>query len=262
MPQPLVTIITPTFGRAEFLPAIAACVKSQTYGNVEWLVLDDSERPSMELTDLSGDTVRYMHVAGRLSIGEKRNRLVDMARGELIAHFDDDDYYAPGYLASMVAALTAAKVDFVRLTGFFAAQLNQGQIGYYRTLVKHGPGFEFSAKGVKPVILDAVTIPHIHLAFGWAYIYRRSVWRANPFKAINTFEDREFVRAAAAQFQLKVLEDHGVRCMHSVHRRSSSRCFPQFKVPAFMVRALAPEAIRHFTWLRQIAKGQNQFVTP
>ena len=257
MPKPLVSIITPTFGRARFLEAIAACVKSQTYGNVEWLVLDDSEQPSAALSALPADAVHYMHVAERLSIGEKRNRLVDMAQGEFIAHFDDDDYYAPDYLASMIAGLTAAKVDFVRLTGFFAAHLNQGQIGYYRTLVKQGPGFEFSARGVKPVVLDATNIPHIHLAFGWAYVYRKSVWQANPFKAINTFEDREFVRAAATQFQLKALEDRGVSCMHSVHRGSSSRCFPQFRVPAFMIRALAPEAIRHFKRLRQIAKEQS-----
>jgi hypothetical protein len=56
---------------------------------------------------------------------------------------------------------------------------------------------------------------------------------------------------------MKVFEDHALRCMHSVHSRSSSRCFPQFKVPAFMVRALAPDAIRHFVWLRKIAGGDN-----
>jgi glycosyltransferase involved in cell wall biosynthesis len=183
MPKPLVSIITPTFGRGEFLEAIATCVKSQHYRNVEWLVLDDSEQPSGALSALPADAVRYMHIAERLSIGEKRNRLVDMARGELIAHFDDDDYYGPNYLSTMVGTLETAKADFVRLTGFFAAHLNQGQIGYYRTLVKQGAGFEFSGKGVKPVMLEDTSMPHIHLAYGWAMFTARAYGRpirSNP----------------------------------------------------------------------------------
>lgn len=35
------------------------------------------------------------------SLGLKRNVAIELAAGEIIAHFDDDDLYAPGYLTWM-----------------------------------------------------------------------------------------------------------------------------------------------------------------
>ncbi len=35
------------------------------------------------------------------SLGLKRNVAIELAAGEIIAHFDDDDLYAPGYLSWM-----------------------------------------------------------------------------------------------------------------------------------------------------------------
>lgn len=74
MQQPLVSIITPTYGRQAFLPAIADCVRAQSYQNIEWLILDDSETPSAALTQETSDKVRYFHTGERLSVGERLYR--------------------------------------------------------------------------------------------------------------------------------------------------------------------------------------------
>jgi Glycosyl transferase family 2 len=42
--MPLVSIITPTFNRAELLPTIWECVRAQSFSDFEWLVLDRSRR--------------------------------------------------------------------------------------------------------------------------------------------------------------------------------------------------------------------------
>jgi glycosyltransferase involved in cell wall biosynthesis len=112
---PLVSIITPTYRREEFLPYTARWVRAQTYPHFEWLILDDSPVPNPLLAADSDPRIRYQHVEQRLSIGEKRNRLVAMARGEFIAHFDDDDYYAPRFLELMISSLDANRADFANL---------------------------------------------------------------------------------------------------------------------------------------------------
>ena len=42
--------------------------------------------------------VRYLRLERRASIGEKRNRAGAATEGAIIAHWDDDDWYAPSRL--------------------------------------------------------------------------------------------------------------------------------------------------------------------
>src|SRR5262245_58201449 len=98
MAKPLVRIITPTHKRGPFLRALATCVQAQTYADIEWLILDDSPDPTRVLVNQDSSRLRYVHTKERLSVGEKRNRLVELASGDIVAHFDDDDYYSPNYL--------------------------------------------------------------------------------------------------------------------------------------------------------------------
>src|SRR5581483_12155914 len=90
-----VSVVTPTYAREKYLPSLHACFSAQTHAERELLVLDDSPAPSAFFRGLADPRVRYLHVPGRLTIGEKRNRLIELATGEAIAFFDDDDYYAP-----------------------------------------------------------------------------------------------------------------------------------------------------------------------
>jgi hypothetical protein len=49
---PLITIITPTYDREELLTYAYRSFTSQSIGNLEWIVLDDSEKPSIFMTTL------------------------------------------------------------------------------------------------------------------------------------------------------------------------------------------------------------------
>ena len=52
---------------------------------------------------------RFFEVHPRAwSVGLKRNIACHLARGEVVAFFDDDDLYAPGYLSHMLAQLLPA----------------------------------------------------------------------------------------------------------------------------------------------------------
>ena len=59
------------------------------------MVLETGDNPSPFLSSLEDDRVRYVvQTREALSVGRKRNMLVGLAGGKIIAHFDDDDYYA------------------------------------------------------------------------------------------------------------------------------------------------------------------------
>ena len=100
--SPAISIITPSYKRERLLQLQHQTVLRQTEQDFEWLILDDSPEPSSYFSELNDVRIRYTHCAGkRLRIGEKRNWLVERARSEFIAHFDDDDFYARDYVHTM-----------------------------------------------------------------------------------------------------------------------------------------------------------------
>jgi glycosyltransferase involved in cell wall biosynthesis len=253
MQRPLVSIITPTFGREPFLDAIAACVKSQSYPNIEWLVLDDSPEPSPTLSNEQWQRLKYFHSSKRLNLGVKRNMLLEQASGTLIVHFDDDDFYGPDYISKAVQFLENGNLDVALLCGFFVAHLHNNHFGYYRTQIKDGPAFAFNKADVRPVDLGRINIPFIHLCFGWSYVYNRHVWENGKFRVLNVFEDREFIRTASRKFKMAAYESKSLDCLHAIHARSSSQCFPQFLIPGFVIESLSSDAYQHIAWLKRIA---------
>jgi hypothetical protein len=52
--------------------------------------------PQSRVFSYSNDgRIQYIQAQNGLTVGEKRNLALTMAKGELIAHFDDDDLCAP-----------------------------------------------------------------------------------------------------------------------------------------------------------------------
>jgi glycosyltransferase involved in cell wall biosynthesis len=88
-----VSIITPTANRVNLLPAIWDCVRNQSIHDFEWLVHDGSAQRTAMFDDINDTRVRYIHESTPMTIGAKRNALCSEAKGEIIAQFDDDDYY-------------------------------------------------------------------------------------------------------------------------------------------------------------------------
>jgi glycosyltransferase involved in cell wall biosynthesis len=108
--MPRVSIITPTLNRQDLLPALWDCVRAQSVEDIEWLVFDGSPQRAPMFDGIDDPRVCYRHVADSMTIGAKRNALCDAAKGEIIAHFDDDDFYGPRYIESMISLMTDLNV--------------------------------------------------------------------------------------------------------------------------------------------------------
>ena len=84
---------------AAFVPLAIQLFLRQDYPNRELIVIDDGDdpvgRPRARTTPASATAV----CPARRTIGAKRNLACEQARGEIIAHWDDDDWYAPDRLA-------------------------------------------------------------------------------------------------------------------------------------------------------------------
>lgn len=98
---PFVSVVTPTFQRRDFLPYLIYQFQYQDYpaDKRELVILDDSPQSNQDLVEMLADpaqpNIRYIHSEQRLALGKKRNMLNQLARGEYIICFDDDDYYPP-----------------------------------------------------------------------------------------------------------------------------------------------------------------------
>src|SRR5216683_648986 len=114
-PPPLVSCIMPTRERREFVLQSVSYFQRQTLTRAELLILDDSAA-DMSADLPRDDRIRYIRTERGESIGSKRNRGVQMARGRFIAHWDDDDLYAATRLESQVAPLIAGDADITGLT--------------------------------------------------------------------------------------------------------------------------------------------------
>jgi glycosyltransferase involved in cell wall biosynthesis len=245
---PLVSVITPTYQRHSLLPLIWKCVSSQEVADIEWLVLDDSPSPSPFMQGLADPRVRYEHRPQKLSIGTKRNLLVERARGAIVAQFDDDDYYAGNYLSCMVNAMRERNADFVKLFGFFLYSKFHSLLGYWDTTVTAGPHFQWTNGPIRTGFLDEGTkakLKGVHLGFGFSYVFKKRVWEASPFPDRDWDEDGAFARKALERFNLVGLDDRERTCLHILHVTNTSQCFPQYAMPAFLTDTLFPHAREH-----------------
>lgn len=119
---PFVSVLTPTANRRKFIPAAITCFKNQTYphNRMEWIILDDGTDKVKDLFDAAGlPNVRYVALPDgeKLPIGAKRNRMNDMATGDICVAWDDDDYYPPDRIRKSVTKLRSTTGQRVPVVG-------------------------------------------------------------------------------------------------------------------------------------------------
>ena len=108
----MITVITPTYKRHQYLKNAIDSVLAQTYTDFEQIVVDDNPADSEErrLTEAVMKTItdpRLKYVQNEKNLGGagSRNVAIEMAKGEYIAFLDDDDMYLPDRLRVQVEAM-------------------------------------------------------------------------------------------------------------------------------------------------------------
>lgn len=105
--EPTVSVIIPTYNRAKFISDAIQSVITQTYRNIEIIVVDDgSTDGTKDVLSPFMDKIRYYHTEN-MGPAHARNVGMKAASGKYIAFLDSDDLYLPGKLELQVAFMEA-----------------------------------------------------------------------------------------------------------------------------------------------------------
>ncbi len=106
MNVPKVSVVIPTYNRADLLSQSIRSVLAQTYGDFELIVVDDGSTDHTEQMVKSHQDHRIVYV--KQANQERcvaRNNGISRAAGDVIAFLDDDDLWFPDTLAAQIAVL-------------------------------------------------------------------------------------------------------------------------------------------------------------
>jgi glycosyltransferase involved in cell wall biosynthesis len=162
----------PTYNRRNFIYKSIALFQAQNYSSRELIIIDDGEDSVIDL--IPNDTrIVYHRLNTKLTVGAKRNLGCELARGSIIAHWDDDDWHAFDRLTYQIGELQQSNADLVGIQRllFFEPSSNKAWEYYY--------------------------CPAKSLWFsGSTLCYKRKLWESHHFSDVNVGEDVRFVAGA------------------------------------------------------------------
>ncbi|UHA75478.1 glycosyltransferase family 2 protein [Paenibacillus sp. 481] len=180
-PQPKgVSIITCT-RRAHFIHNVFRNYNRQTWAKKELIIIlnkDDMKIAVYKQLAKKYKNVSIYQLPEKTSLGHCLNLGVSKSKYDYVAKFDDDDYYAPKYVAGSVRAIENSKADIV------------GKRAYYcwlegkRTLVLRFPKTENK---------------FVRVVAGATLFMKREVLRNVPFSNVSLGEDVQFCTDSRAK---------------------------------------------------------------
>lgn len=103
---PYVTVILPTYNRADLLPRAISSVLSQTFRDFELLIIDDGSTDhtrEVVATYLDDPRVRFLELPSNAGVAAARNVGIRESAGTYLAFLDSDDEWLDEYLSVQAA---------------------------------------------------------------------------------------------------------------------------------------------------------------
>jgi len=159
----------PTANRQNYIPLALDYFLNQQFRDAELIILDDG-RESVRNLIPDHRRVKYYYSDPIGTIGMKRNAACELATGEIIMHWDDDDYYGYEWISRSLKALENSDADICGLN----------TITFYSPLV--GKFWKYDDSDNARPWLSGATM-----------CYRKSFWEKHPFKNIHIGEDYDYI---------------------------------------------------------------------
>jgi glycosyltransferase involved in cell wall biosynthesis len=180
--MPLVSVVIPTYNCDRYLVQAIESVLSQTYSNIEIIVVDDgSTDQTQRVLKPYLNRIRYIHQQNH-GVSAARNRGIQEASGEFIAFLDADDFFLPDKLADQVACFEAKPSLGVVSSGWYMVD-EQGK----EIIAEHKPWLGLSHLNLETWLLWRPVLPS-------ALMLRRKWLEANKFDTrLRYAEDAELL---------------------------------------------------------------------
>ncbi|OJW85070.1 MAG: hypothetical protein BGO69_01775 [Bacteroidetes bacterium 46-16] len=186
----------PTANRQRFIPTAINLFLRQDYPERELVIIDDGEHSIADLVP-EQPNIRYVRLDGPKSVtGRKRNIACGEAKGDIIVHWDDDDWYAPDWVSLQVNMLQQTKADIVGLSKLYFYAPDTGKC------------WRYAYYGAREWVAGATMA------------YRKKFWEKRPFKEIQIGEDNEFAWRSGGKVYPHAYRDGFVSI---IHNRNTSR---------------------------------------
>jgi glycosyltransferase involved in cell wall biosynthesis len=169
---PIVSVILPTYNRANLLLRAIESVLTQEFTDLELIVIDDgSNDQTPEIISRIQDTrLRYIALKQNRGVTFARNQGIQQARGELIAHMDSDDFWYPQKASYQVDLFTRYKhldlifcnmIDIDHLTGTRVDYFKQKAQAFQQLQIRELDCNAWEIQGGLPeALLVSTIIPH------------------------------------------------------------------------------------------------------
>jgi hypothetical protein len=208
MSLPSVTAVMPTNGtRPKMEDRAFDCFQAQTYRGALTMVVVNSDPDCYPGFDLIIESVAAAP-CGRLirliseavkpdAVGVLRNRGNRLARGEIIVHWDDDDWSDPSRITEQVEFLVSSGAEAVGYNTmlFWDSRQAKSKAWRYRS-------------------------PNPNYCLGSSLMYWRKTWERHPFPAKQTGEDTEWLLRVKAQGVTSIGERPRMVC--AIHGANTS----------------------------------------
>lgn len=107
---PKISCTTVTLGRVPLIKKSIDCYRAQTYKNKEMIILsqgkaEDNAQIEAYIRSLGRDDIKLYTTREDTCLGAMRNLSVELATGEVVCQWDDDDLYHPYRLVTQYNAL-------------------------------------------------------------------------------------------------------------------------------------------------------------
>lgn len=203
----LVTVIIPTYGRADLLGACIQSVLNQTYSNIEIIVVDDNgegtvNQKTTETVVLRTSNVKYIVHKRNYNGSVARNTGIMHSKGFYVCFLDDDDLFYPDKIAIQIKAIQG--YDFC-LCGFVKkSKKNEVYFGY----------------SLRENILNEVLLSRKEFCSGSSILVRKDcVLDIGGFdEKLTRFQDINFLVKLSAKFKGIVIEN--ILLQITIHQRS------------------------------------------
>lgn len=226
--RPAISIVTPVRNRRHLLARAVRSVLGQTWGDWEWLIVDDAsdDCPEDMVRSFGDRRIRFERLDRRRGANAARNHGISLARSPIVTFLDSDDEFLPGRLEKTLAILDADTATDLVLSSFETRKGCRNSRSVNRSCM------------LSPEALERALVSHAIFLGGSAITMRRELLdRCGGFaESIQRMQDREMllsVAAAQARFSRQ-----GARLLSTIdwikHQQADSISSP----PAGFVTAL------------------------
>lgn len=208
--KPLVSCVMPTTARRRiFVPQAIRYFQRQDYANKELLIVDDGRESMADLVP-DDPQVRYIRLEGKRTLGSKRNLCVEAARGDLIMHWDDDDWASPTRISYQTESLLNANAEICGIRRMIFYELATGRAWLYEYPLEHGAWLA-----------------------GGSLLYTREFWRRSPFPNVQIASDTTFVWSQKMDRALALTDYHFYVAMIHHDNTSPKNCQSAYWSPLY-----------------------------